>query len=215
MDQLAAERYVQKLCIRYVSGPRNQLMFCRPGTGARLFCFCAKTNPRVGLSLFGRIPHTVRDSRAEGRQFKSDPRNQNFFYSSSSQNPATIRIDKFRPGSTILHAACHRTASGLPIRVLELDGADRAEPPTDLAWVLVIHVEEVRHHRLYDRFVFVIRRHLNRTAKDLQRATVPVLDDIVQGGKARIDEGPEILANLLAPVPIRNAKIASRVFGKA
>jgi hypothetical protein len=30
MDQFAAERYPQKLCIRYVSGPRNHLMIERP-----------------------------------------------------------------------------------------------------------------------------------------------------------------------------------------
>ena len=59
----------------------------------------------------------------------------------------------------------------------------------DLAWVFVIHVKEVRHHGLHHRFRFVIRRHRNRTAKYLQRATVPVFDDLVQGGKAGIDEG--------------------------
>jgi hypothetical protein len=63
-------------------------------------------------------------------------------------------------------------------------------------------------------FGFIIRRHRNRTAEYLQRATVPVFDNIVQGGKTRIDEGAEILANLLASMPIRDAKVASRVFGE-
>ena len=71
----------------------------------------------------------------------------------------------------------------------ELDGTDRTKPPTDLAWVFLIHVEKVRHHRFHYWFAFVIRRHRNRTAKYFQRATVPVFDNIVQGGKTGINEG--------------------------
>ena len=71
----------------------------------------------------------------------------------------------------------------------ELDATDRTKPPTDLAWIVLVHVEKVGHHRLHYRFALVIRGHRNRTAKYLQRATIPVLDNIVQGGKAGIDEG--------------------------
>src|SRR5215469_661588 len=97
----------------------------------------------------------------------------------------------------------------------ELDGADRTKPPADLAGVFLVHVKKVRHHRLHYWFAFVIRGHRNGTAKYLQRASVPVFDNLVQGGKAGINEGTQILANLLASMPIRNAKVASRVFGKA
>src|SRR5215469_3881339 len=97
----------------------------------------------------------------------------------------------------------------------ELEGADRTNPPADLAGVFLVHVEKVRHHRLHYRFAFVMRGHRNRTAKYLQRASVPVFDNLVQGGKAGIDEGTQILANLLASVPIRDAKVASSVLGKA
>src|SRR3974377_1711148 len=96
----------------------------------------------------------------------------------------------------------------------ELDGADRAEPPTHLAWVFLIHVEEMCHHRLHHWLGFVVRGHRNRTAEDLQRTPIPILDDIVQGGKSGIDEGTQIFANLFASVPSRNAQIASRVLGK-
>jgi len=75
--------------------------------------------------------------------------------------------------------ACQSSCSGVCICASELDGADRTKPPTDFAWVFLIHVKEVRHHWLHHRFAFVIRRHRNRTAKYLQRATVPVFDDIV------------------------------------
>src|SRR6516225_8902085 len=85
--------------------------------------------------------------------------------------------------------ACQSSCSGVCICASELDGADRTKPPTDFAWVFLIHVKEVRHHWLHHRFAFVIRRHRNRTAKYLQRAAVPVFDDMVQGGKAGIDEG--------------------------
>jgi hypothetical protein len=71
----------------------------------------------------------------------------------------------------------------------ELYGTDGAKPVSDLGRVVLIHGEEVRHHRLHYRFAFVIWRHRNRTAEDLQRATVPVFDHIVPGGKAGIDEG--------------------------
>ena len=71
----------------------------------------------------------------------------------------------------------------------ELDGADRSKPSEDLAGVFLIHVEKVRHHGLYYWFVFVMRRHRNRTAKHLQRATVPVFDNVMQGGKSGINEG--------------------------
>src|SRR6185369_2943105 len=96
----------------------------------------------------------------------------------------------------------------------ELDGTDRSEPPTDLARVFLIHVEKMRHHRLDDRFAFIVWRHRNRTAKYLQRATVPVFDNFVQGCEAVIDEGTQVIADLLASMPIRDAKIANRVLGK-
>src|SRR5260221_12858821 len=112
MEQLAAERYVQKLCIRYVSGPRNQLMFCRPGTGARPFCFCAKTSPRVGLSLFRRIPHPGRDSRAEGRQFKSAPRNQlEMIWGSEFGSRAEAPQDPCTKRRNVGHPPRHRRCS--------------------------------------------------------------------------------------------------------
>jgi hypothetical protein len=97
---------------------------------------------------------------------------------------------------------------------LELDGADRTKPPTDLVWVLLVHVEKVCHHRLHYWFAFVIRGHRDRTAKYLQHAGVPVFNDVVQGGKAGIDEGTQILADLLAPMPVRDSKIEGCVLGK-
>ena len=72
----------------------------------------------------------------------------------------------------------------------------------------------MRHYRLHYRFACVIQRQPNRTAKYFQRTTVPVFDNLVQGRKAGIDEGPQILANLLATMPIRDTKVASRVLGK-
>jgi NADPH:quinone reductase len=46
-------------------------------------------------------------------------------------------------------------------------------------------------------------------------AAVPVLDDIVQRRKAGVDEGAQVLANLLASMPIGHAKVSRRVLGKA
>src|SRR5215472_1653228 len=100
------------------------------------------------------------------------------------------------------------------ITASELDGADGAIPPADLAGFVLVHVEKVCHHRLQHWFASVIRSHRNRTAKYLQRPSIPVFDDIVPGGKAGINEGTQILTNLLASMPIRDAKVAGCVLGE-
>jgi hypothetical protein len=87
--------------------------------------------------------------------------------------------------------------------MLELNRSDRAKPVSNLRRISLIHVEEVRHHRLHDRFAFVVGRHGNGTAEHFEQSAIPILNDIVLGSEAGIDEGAKFLANLLTSVPLR------------
>jgi integrase len=99
--------------------------------------------------------------------------------------------------------------------ILELNRSNRTDPDSNLRRILLIHVEEVRHHRFDDGLALVIRRHSNRPPEYLEQSTVPVLDNVVQGGKSRINECAQVLANWFAALPFRDAELARCVFGQA
>ena len=50
----------------------------------------------------------------------------------------------------------------------ETDRANRSEPMADLGGISLIHVEEVRHHRLHHRLAGVIRRHRYEATENLR-----------------------------------------------
>ncbi len=97
----------------------------------------------------------------------------------------------------------------------ELDWANRSEPMADLGGIGLIHVEEVRHHRLHDWLASVIRRHRYEAAKNLERPTVPVFGDVVKGGEAGVDESAQVLTDRLAAFPVSDAEIAPGIFDEA
>jgi hypothetical protein len=76
-------------------------------------------------------------------------------------------------------------------------------------------VEEVRHHWLRDRFAFVIRRHRHGALEYLDRSSIPILHNIVEGSETGVDESTQIPANLFTSTPFRDAQPASRSFRKA
>ena len=50
----------------------------------------------------------------------------------------------------------------------ELDRSNRSGPVADLGGIGLIHIEEVRHHRLHDRLAGVIRRHRYEAVENLE-----------------------------------------------
>jgi len=76
-------------------------------------------------------------------------------------------------------------------------------------------VKKVRHDGPDYRLASVIGRHRHDAAKDLDRASVPEFGHIVQRCKSRIDEGPQVPADCLAPVPLCHAEAADGVFREA
>ncbi len=85
----------------------------------------------------------------------------------------------------------------------------------DLGGIGLIHVEEVRHHRLHDRLAGVIRRHRYDAAENLERPTVPVFGDVVKGGETRVDESAQVLTDRLPAFPIGYAEVALSILDEA
>jgi hypothetical protein len=71
------------------------------------------------------------------------------------------------------------------------------------------------HRRCHRLFAGVIERHPNFAMKNFERWAVPILDDVVMGGKAGVNEGAQVLTDSFAPVPICHAQVAYRILGKA
>jgi hypothetical protein len=97
----------------------------------------------------------------------------------------------------------------------ELNRSHRSDPVTNFGGILLVHVEEVRHHRFHDRLTAVIRLHGDDAAEDLEPAAVPVFEDVVMGCETRIDEGAQVLADGLASMPIGNTEVTDGIFGKS
>jgi hypothetical protein len=51
--------------------------------------------------------------------------------------------------------------------------------------------------------------------KNFERWAISVLNDVVMGGKTRIDEGPQVFTDGFASVPICHAQVAHCILGKA
>src|ERR1700691_2402856 len=81
--------------------------------------------------------------------------------------------------------------------------------------VFLVHVEEMRHHRLDDGLAAVIRLHCHDAAKDFERPTIPIFENIVMCCESGIDESAQILADGLTTMPIRDTEVADRILGKA
>ena len=61
----------------------------------------------------------------------------------------------------------------------------------------------------------LIELHSNFAVKNFEQWAVPVLDDVVMGGKALVDEGAQVLTDCFASVPISHAQVAHCFLGKA
>jgi len=101
------------------------------------------------------------------------------------------------------------------LRALELSGPHGPEPLADFGWVLVIHVEEVSHHRFDDRLTLIVRRHVHDPSKHFERTAIPVLDNIVMCGESGVYESPETLADFFSPLPHGDAKVSLSIFFEA
>src|ERR1700722_16608187 len=97
----------------------------------------------------------------------------------------------------------------------ELNRPHGSNPVTNLGGILLVHVEEVRHHRFHDRLATVIRFHGNDAAEDLKRPTVPIFKDVMMRRETGIDEGAQILSDGLASMPVSNTEVTDSVLGKA
>ena len=101
------------------------------------------------------------------------------------------------------------------IIALKRDRAHRSNPAADLGGICLVHIEEMRHHRLHDLFAAVIRCHGDNAAKDLDQSAVPVFGHVVKCGEPRIDEGPQILTDRLASIPFRDTEATPGILHKA
>ena len=84
-----------------------------------------------------------------------------------------------------------------------------------LGWLVRIHVEEVCHGRLHNALGLIIWCHPHRAPEDLQKATVPIFLDVMQGGEAGINEGFQVVADGIAPMPVSNPEVAGRILSEA
>jgi Protein of unknown function (DUF3626) len=84
---------------------------------------------------------------------------------------------------------------------------DSSNPSTNLGRIFLVHVKEMGHRGPHSRFALVIRNHRHDAAEYLERAAVPVFDDIVMGGKAGVDERAQILSNRLSSMQSATPKL--------
>src|SRR5205807_339813 len=75
---------------------------------------------------------------------------------------------------------------------LEARRAYRSYPVLDLAGILFIHVEKMRHRGSHGLDAGVVEFHRDLAVKDLEHRAVPVFHDFVQRSKALVDELPQI-----------------------
>src|ERR1700722_9532942 len=99
--------------------------------------------------------------------------------------------------------------------LLKPRGPHRANPSDDLARIFWVHVKEMAHRRSHKFHVGLVEFHPNFAVKNFKHRALPILNDIVMGGKARVDEGAQVLADRLASVPISHPQVADSVLGKA
>ena len=85
---------------------------------------------------------------------------------------------------------------------------------TDFGRILVIHVEEMDHHRLDGGLAGIIRLHGHDAAENLERSAIPIFENIVMRGDPCVDQSAEVFADRLASMPICDAKVSNGVFGK-
>ncbi len=71
------------------------------------------------------------------------------------------------------------------------------------------------HYRPHSALATIVRCHGDNAAKDLDQSSVPIFGHVVKGGEPRIDEGPQILADHLASVPLRDTEASRGILRKA
>jgi hypothetical protein len=86
--------------------------------------------------------------------------------------------------------------------MLKSRGPHCTNPTDDLGRILGVHVKEMAHRRPHRLFAGIIERHPNFAVKNFECWAVPILDDVVMGGKARVNEGAQVFTDCFAPVPI-------------
>jgi hypothetical protein len=99
----------------------------------------------------------------------------------------------------------------ITLSMLKSRGPHCTNPTDDLGRILGVHVKEMAHRRPQRLFAGLIERHPNFAVKNFECWAVPILDDVVMGGKARVNEGAQVFADYFAPVPICHAQVAHRI----
>src|SRR5262249_33022513 len=103
----------------------------------------------------------------------------------------------------------------ITLSMLKSRGPHCTNPTDKLGRILGVHVKEMAHRRPHRFFAWVVERHPNFAVKNFECWAVPILDDIMMGGKARVNEGAQVFTDCFAPVPICHAQVAHRILGKA
>lgn len=98
---------------------------------------------------------------------------------------------------------------------LELDGADRSYPATNLGWIWLVHVEEVCHDGFYRGFATVVGLHRDDAAKDLDRSSIPVFDNVVLCCEPCVDECPEVFTDRFTSIPFSDTEATCRILREA
>src|SRR5689334_6661104 len=96
----------------------------------------------------------------------------------------------------------------------ERNRADRSEPGANLAGIGLVHVEKVRHNRPDRGSAAIVGRHRDDAAEYLQQTAIPILDNLMVSGEARINEGAKVRPDRLTSVPVGHAKIADGIIGE-
>ena len=98
---------------------------------------------------------------------------------------------------------------------LKRDRAYRSNPAADFRRICLVHIEKMRHDRLYCRFAAVVWLHGDDAPKNLDGSAIPVFGDIVMRGKSRVDKCSQTLTDLLASLPFSDAEATCGIFYKA
>src|SRR5262249_5491817 len=117
------------------------------------------------------------------------------------------------PRPTILWQNCFNAVSDRTLKVLKSRGSHCTNPTDDLGYILGVHVKEMTHRRSHRLDVGVIELHPDFAVKNLEQWAVPILDNLVTGGKSLVDEGAQVLTDCFASVPISHAQVAHRILG--